>query len=125
MWRGLFEMASGEMKAEADLLARRALSALVGMLVVAVLLLFAIAAVLIALFFWIEPEHGPVVAALLVAALAFLFAVIVMMSVKLAGRPTRRPKVAMGQPFADLQGATPLTLALGALVLGLLVGRKF
>jgi hypothetical protein len=47
------------------------------------------------------------------------------MSVKLAGgTPARRPSPAMAQPLADLQGASPLTLALGALVLGLFVGRK-
>jgi hypothetical protein len=124
MWRFL-ELASGEVKAEAGHLARRALTALVSALVVAVLLLFALAAVLMAVFFWLAPDHGPVVAALLVAALAFLFAVIVLMSVKLAGgAPVRQASPKRAQPLADLQGASPLTLTLGALALGLFVGRK-
>jgi hypothetical protein len=124
MWR-FIELASGEVKAEAGHLARRALAALVGALVVVVLLLFALAAVLMAVFFWLAPDQGPVIAALLVAALAFLFAVIVLMSIKLAGGTSaRRPSPAMARPLADLQGASPLALALGALALGLFVGRK-
>jgi hypothetical protein len=124
MWPMLLTLATGEAKAEIGAVARRALAVAIAGLVAAVLLLFAFAFGLLALFFWLEPAHGPVVAALLTGALALVLALVALLAAKLSGNPAPRRKGSAGQAFAGQGPASPLALALGALVLGLLVGRK-
>jgi hypothetical protein len=51
--------------------------------------LFAIVALFFALFFWLEPEHGPLAASLIVAAVALVLAVLAFLP--LAFRPSPRP----------------------------------
>jgi hypothetical protein len=124
MWPMLLTLATGEAKAELSAVARRALAVVVAALVAAVLLLFALAFGLLALFFWLNLVHGPVVAALLTGALALVLALAALLAAKLSGKPAPRRKAAMDQAFAGQGPASPLALALGALVVGLLVGRK-
>jgi uncharacterized membrane protein YeiB len=128
MWQGLLSVATGEVKAEAQLIVRRAVSVLVFGLIAAVLLLFAVAALLVAIFSALAPEHGPVIAALLVAALALVLALAALIALKVGSSPPARKPASAAMPGFSLadaaQGAGPLNLVMGALILGLIIGRR-
>jgi hypothetical protein len=126
--QALTSIATGEVKAEAQHLLRRTISALIFALVAAVMLLFALGALLVAAYSALVPHLGPVTAALIVSAAAFGLALIALLALKLTGgaRSRARPQQAMPALSLNdaLQGAGPVNLAMGALILGLIVGRK-
>jgi hypothetical protein len=126
--QALMSVASGEVKAEAQQLLRRTMSAVIYGLVAAVMLLFALGALLVAAYSALAPHYGPVAAALVVAAVAFVLALIALLALKLSGSSRARPRPQAALPAMSLtdtlQGAGPINLAMGALILGLIVGRK-
>lgn len=126
--QALMSVASGEVKAEAQNMLRKMMTAVIYGLVAGVMLLFGLGALLVAGYSALLPLYGPVAAALLVAAVAFVLALAALLALKLSGasRPRPRPQAALpAMSLKDaLQGAGPVNLAMGALILGLIVGRK-
>src|SRR5260370_36106782 len=97
-----------------------------------ILFLFAVAGLFGALFFWLEPERGPLAASLIVAAVAVVLGLLALLPLAFKRRPRPPPPDAtMPQFIALLARSTPglsprqliLTAVLAALALGLTARR--
>src|SRR5208282_1361654 len=53
--------------------------------------LFAVAGLFAALFFWFEPEHGPIASALICAAVAIVLAIVALLPLLFKRRPAPAP----------------------------------
>ncbi|MBV8106587.1 MAG: hypothetical protein JO223_18550 [Hyphomicrobiales bacterium] len=94
--------------------------------------LFALAGLFSALFFWMEPEHGPLAASLIVAAVALVLALLAFLPLALRRPPAPPPPPdPMAAQFVSLMARTapnlaPRQLIVTAAVLGValvLTGR--
>ena len=63
-----------------------------------VLFLFTLAALFVALFFWVEPAHGPLVGALIVAGAALVLAIVAVLAITLRPRPKPAPAQSSSLP---------------------------
>lgn len=124
--------------------ARRAATTAVMFALGALLLMVAAVSVLVAIFFALAERYDPIIAALLVAALSFVVAAVLLLVayVRLKHRPRRHLPFAAGRspvaPMAAMApGAVPpsgtrapvsgkilLGVAAGAALLGLILGRR-
>ena len=92
-------------QAQAKTAARRAAVPAAFALVCGLFVLFAVAELFAALFFWLEPEHGPVAAALICAAIALVLAILASLPLMFK---RRRP------PPPPYQGSLPQFMSLMA-----------
>ena len=78
-----------------------------------------------ALFFWFEPEHGPIAAALICTAVAIIMALLALLPLAFKRRPAARPQSEGGLPqFVSLMAKTapglgPRQLIVTAALLGM------
>ncbi len=93
-------------------------------LVAGLFVLFAVAGLFAALFFWFEPGHGPIAAALFCAAIAIVLAIIAALPLMFKRRPAPQPASASALPeFVTLMAETasrlgPRQLVVTAALLG-------
>ena len=86
--------------------------------------LFAVAGLFAALFFWFEPEHGPIAAALICTAVAIIMALLALLPLAFKRRPAARPQSEGALPqFVSLMAKTapglgPRQLIVTAALLG-------
>ena len=112
-------------QARAKTAARRAAVPAAFALVCGLFVLFAVAGLFAALFFWLEPEHGPVAAALICAAIALVLALLASLPLVFRRRRPPPPPNAGSLPqFASLMARTapnlaPRQLIVAAALLGL------
>jgi hypothetical protein len=109
---------------------RRAILPVAFGIIALVLFLFALTALFVALFYWEEPLHGPLVGALIVAGVALVLAIVAVLVIMLRPRPkpappqsSSLPQVAtlLAQSAPALASKRPLTTAfLLAAALGLM-----
>jgi hypothetical protein len=99
-------------QARAKTAARRAAVPAAFALVCGLFVLFAVAGLFAALFFWLEPEHGPAGAALICAAIALVLAILASLPL-LFKRRTQPPPAYEGSlpQFVSLMGRTAPNLA--------------
>jgi hypothetical protein len=109
MLNELVAVAEAQAKAAARRIAVPAAFAVVGGLFV----LFAVAGLFAALFFWIEPDHGPIIAALICAAVALVLAILALLPLafRRPAPPPPRPNNALPQ-FVSLLARTAPGLSL-------------
>jgi hypothetical protein len=111
-------------QAQAKAAARRAAVPAAFALVGGLFVLFAVAGLFAALFFWLEPEHGPVAAALVCAAIALVIAILASLPLMFKRRRPPPPPYEGSLPqFVSLMARTapdlaPRQLILAAAVLG-------
>src|SRR5260370_18660989 len=91
----------------------------------AILFLFAVAGLFAALFFWLEPEHGPLAASLIVAVVALVLGLLALLPLVIK-RPKPPPDTTLPQ-FVSLMarsapGLAPRQLILTAVLLALALG---
>ncbi len=89
----------------------------------AIFVLFTVAGLFAALFFWFEPEHGPVNAALLCAVVALILAGIAFVPLLFGRRKPPPPKTEMFPQFVTLMaksapGLKPRQLIVAAVLVG-------
>jgi hypothetical protein len=92
-----------------------------------ILFLFAVAGLFAALFFWLEPEYGPLEASLLVAAVAIILGLLALLPLALKRRPKPPPPDATLPQFVSLltrstPGFAPRQLILTGILLALALG---
>jgi hypothetical protein len=108
--------------------ARRAAVAAALGLIAAVLFLFTVAALFCALFFWLAPQLGPAVAALIVAAVTLVLGLIALGVLALKRRPEPAPSPSATLPHITTLAARsatslgPRQTALAAFLLALALG---
>jgi Putative Actinobacterial Holin-X, holin superfamily III len=78
-------------KAQAKTAARRIAVPAAFAVVAGLFALFAMAALFVALFCWLEPEHGPAVAALVCAGAAIVLAILALLPLAFRRRPAPQP----------------------------------
>jgi uncharacterized membrane protein (DUF485 family) len=123
MWHSLVGLADDQARSAARRFAWPVTLILIG----AAFVILALAGFFAALFFWLASSHGPVVAALVVACLAFLaaFACVVPILVNRANR-SPAPATQISSFAAALPKVAPFfgtrPVALGAVALALIVG---
>jgi hypothetical protein len=93
-------------QARAGAAARRAATSLIFAAVALVFALFAFAALFAALFFWLEPRHGPAAAALIVAAVAIALSLIALAPLLFRKRPPPPPPTDGMSQFVSLMAQT-------------------
>ena len=99
-------------QAQARVAARRVAVPAAFALVGGLFVLFAVAGLFAALFFWVEPEHGPVAAALICAAIAVVLAILALLPLALKRRPAPQPPPEGALPqFVSLMAKTAPNLA--------------
>jgi len=101
----LVGLAEAQARAAARRVAAQAAFALVGGLFA----LFAVAGLFAALFFWMETEIGPILAALICAAIAVVLAILALLPLAFGRRPAPRPasEAALPQFVSLLANAAP------------------
>ena len=97
----LVALAEAQAKKAAGRVAVSAAFALVG----GAFVVFAVAALFVALFFWLEPEHGAVAAALICAGAALGLAILALLPLAFRRRPASQPEGALPQ-FVTLMAKT-------------------
>ncbi len=83
----LVALAEAQARKAVGRIAAAAAFALVGGL----LILFAVAGLFSALFFWLEPEHGPIAASLICAGVAVVLAILALLPLAFRRRPAPQP----------------------------------
>jgi len=78
-------------RTEAKAAARRAAASAAFALVAGLFVLFAIACLFAALFLWLEPRHGPIIAALVCAGVALFLAILALLPLMFRRRPPPPP----------------------------------
>ncbi len=115
-------------KAQARTAARRIAIPAVFALIAGLFVLFAVAALFGALFFWFEPKHGPIAAALICAAIAIFLAIVAALPLMFKRRPAPQPPAEGALPqFVALVVKTapklePRQLIVTAMLLGVALG---
>jgi hypothetical protein len=87
---------------QAKTAARRALTPVAFALIGGLFVLFALAGLFAALFFWLEPDHGPIAASLICTAVAIVLALIAFLPLMFRRRP----------PPSQLDGTFPQVASL-------------
>jgi cytochrome c biogenesis protein CcdA len=110
-------------RAQAKSAVRRAVTPAAFGLVAGLFVLFAVAGLFAALFFWFEPEHGPIASSLVCAAVALVLGIISAAPLLLGRRRPPPPAQPMLPQFVSLMARTAPGLGLRQLVVaGALLG---
>jgi len=123
MFSELVAYARAQAKARVRRVAVPAAFALVGGLFV----LFAVAGLFVALFFWLQPKLGPIAAALICAGVAIVLAIVALLPLGFKRRPAPQPAPQGALPqFVSLMAKTapslePRQLVLAAALIGVAV----
>jgi putative superfamily III holin-X len=111
-------------EAQAKTAARRIAVPAAFALVAGLFVLFAVAGLFAALFFWLEPEHGPIAASLICTGVAIILAILGLLPLAFKRRPARQPPPEVGLPqFVSLMARTapglgPRQILVAAALLG-------
>ncbi len=109
---------------QAKAAARRIAIPIAFAVVAGLFVLFAVAGLFAALFFWFEPEHGPIAAALICTGVAIILALLALLPLAFRRRPAPRPQPEGALPqFVSLMAKTapnlgPRQLIVTAALLG-------
>jgi hypothetical protein len=118
-------------RAQATSAARRAVAPVAFALAAGLLAFFVLVGLFGALFFWLEPAHGPIAASLVVAVVAFVLALLALLPLMLGRRsPPPPPQDALPQ-FMSLMaqaapnlGRKPLLATAALVAIAVIVGSR-